>query len=419
MRFIADLHIHSKYSRATSQEMNIPAIARAAKIKGIKLVATGDFTHPEYFALLREHLKDGENGLYLYGDTYFILSTEVNNIYSAGGKLRRIHNLIYCPSLESAQKINNMLTRYGRLEVDGRPTVSISSYDLVARVSEIEPRAFVVPAHIWTPWFSLFGSNSGFDSFEECFGDLSDEVFAVETGLSSDPPMNWRLSALDKKTLVSNSDAHSPSRLGREANVFNCEMDYDTLRAVLKTKDKSRFLFTIEFFPEEGKYHYDGHRNCGVRMNPTEAMLSGNVCPMCRKPLTVGVLHRVEELADRKPGTQPADVIPFKHLVPLEEIIAEALEMGRDTAGVARRYEELISALGSEFEILMDVPIEDIKSVDARVGEGVEMMRQGRVTVEPGYDGVFGVVQVLPGDRRRTLEIEEDVKGDDKQMRLF
>jgi uncharacterized protein (TIGR00375 family) len=419
MRFIADLHIHSRFSRATSQEMDIPAIARAARIKGIKLVATGDFTHPRYFASLSEHLKEGANGLYLYGDTYFILSTEVNNIYSAGGKLRRIHNLIYCPSLKSAQEINKMLARYGRLEVDGRPTVSISSYDLLARVIEIEPRAFIVPAHIWTPWFSLFGSNSGFDSFEDCFGDLADEVFAVETGLSSDPPMNWRLSALDRKTLISNSDAHSPSRLGREANVFNCELDYDTLRTVLKTKDKSRFLFTIEFFPEEGKYHYDGHRNCGVRMSPAEAMLSGNVCPMCRKPLTVGVLHRVEELADRKPDSCPDDVIPFKHLVPLEEIIAEALELGRDTAGVARRYEELVKALGSEFEILMDVPIDDIKRVDARVGEGVERMRKGDVTVEPGYDGVFGVVQVLPGERRRTIEAGQDVKTDDRQMRLF
>ncbi|MGQ9678749.1 MAG: endonuclease Q family protein [bacterium] len=419
MRFIADLHIHSRFSRATSQDMDIPAIARAAKMKGIKLVGTGDFTHPRYFDSLKTHLREGGNGLFLYGDTYFILSAEVNNIYSEGGRLRRIHNLIYAPTIESAQRITKMLSQYGKLEVDGRPTVSISSYNLVARVLEIDPRAFIVPAHIWTPWFSLYGSNSGFDSFEECFGDLADEVFAVETGLSSDPPMNWRLSELDKKTLVSNSDAHSPSRLGREANVFDCELDYDTLRLVLKTKDRSRFLFTIEFFPEEGKYHYDGHRNCGVRMSPNEAMLSGNMCPICGKGLTVGVLHRVEELADRKPDETPKDLIPFRHLVPLEEIVAEALGQGRDTVGVAHRYEELIQNLGSEFEILMEVSIEDIRRVDEKVAEGVERMRQGHVNLEPGYDGVFGIVQVLPGEKRRTVEPGELGRGEDKQMRLF
>lgn len=419
MRFIADLHIHSRFSRATSQEMDIPAIAQMAKMKGMKLVATGDFTHPQYFESLITHLRDGGNGLFLYGDTYFILSAEVNNIYSEGGRLRRIHNLIYAPSLESAQEITKLLARYGKIEVDGRPTVSISSYNLVAQVLEIDPRAFIVPAHIWTPWFSLYGSNSGFDSFKQCFGDMADEVFAVETGLSSDPPMNWRLSELDKKTLISNSDAHSPSRLGREANVFNCELDYDTIRMVLKTKDRSRLLFTIEFFPEEGKYHYDGHRSCGIRMSPNEAMLSGNLCPICGRGLTVGVLHRVEELADRKPDETPGDVIPFKHLVPLEEIVAEAMEKGRDTATVAHRYEELIRALGSEFEILMEVPIEDIRRVDAKVAEGVERMRQKQVSLDPGYDGVFGIVQVLPGEKRRAVEPGALVKGEEKQLRLF
>lgn len=420
MRFIADLHIHSRYSRATSQEMEIPSIARFAQLKGIKLVGTGDFTHPEYFAHLRALLKEAGNGLYRYGETYFILSTEVNNIYSAGGRLRRIHNLIYCPTFESAEALNRMLAGYGKLEVDGRPTVSISSYELLGRVLEIEPRAFVVPAHIWTPWFSLYGSNSGFNSLEECFADLSDEVFALETGLSSDPPMNWRLSALDKKTLVSNSDAHSPSRLGREANVFDCELDYDTLRAVLKTRDRRRFLFTIEFFPEEGKYHYDGHRNCRVRLAPREALLSGNICPVCGKPVTVGVLHRVEELADRKPEEVPADMIPFKHLVPLEEIIAEGLGVGRETAGVSRKYEELVQALGPEFDILMEVPIEDIRRVDARVAEGVERMRRGQVELEPGYDGVFGTVRVFPDSHPEPPAPEiSPPSPDERQLRLF
>lgn len=416
MRFIADLHIHSRFSRATSQDMDIPAIARAAKQKGIKLVATGDFTHPEYFKSLGRNLVAVGNGLYQAGDVYFIINTEVNNIYSAGGRLRRIHNMIFVPSLETARAVSDMLAGYGKLEADGRPTVSISSYELLARVLEIDARAFIVPAHIWTPWFSLYGANSGFDSFEECFGDLSSEVFAVETGLSSDPPMNWRLSELDKKTLISNSDAHSPSRLGREANVFDCELSYDEIRAVLKTGDRQRFLFTIEFFPEEGKYHYDGHRNCGIRLAPAESILSGDVCPVCGRHLTVGVLHRVEKLADREPAAVPQDRIPFKHLVPLEEIIAEALGIGRDAAGVGKKYEELIAVLGSEFDILMDVPVADIARIDERIAQGVERMRQGEVLLEPGYDGVFGRVRVLPDARPEPL-VRDGEKGE--QLRLF
>lgn len=397
--------------------MDIPIIARAAKMKGITLVATGDFTHPEYFNSLQKYLKPAGNGLYCYGDTYFIVTTEVNNIYSAGGRLRRIHNMIFVPSLESAQKVAEFLSRYGNLKVDGRPTVSISSYELLARVLEIDPKAFLVPAHIWTPWFSLFGSNSGFDSLEECFSDLSGEVFAVETGLSSDPPMNWRLSALDKKTLISNSDAHSPNRLGREANVFDCELSYDAIREVLKTKDKKRFLFTIEFFPEEGKYHYDGHRQCGVRLSPAQSILSGTVCPVCGRRLTVGVMHRVEKLADRKPEEVPKDVIPFRHLVPLEEIIAEVLGVGRDTSGVAKKYEEMVRALGSEFEILLDVPIEDIARFDEKIAKGVDRMRRGEIVVEPGYDGVFGVVKVLPFSLKSQPPPPSGEKGG--QLKLF
>ncbi|MGQ9708169.1 MAG: endonuclease Q family protein [bacterium] len=418
MRFIADLHIHSRFSRATSQEMEIPAIARAARQKGLKLMATGDFTHPEYFETLKRYLKPAGNGLYVYEDVYFIVNTEVNNIYSAGGRLRRIHNLIFVPSLESAKAINEMLGRYGKLEADGRPSLSLTSYELVARVMEIEPGAFVVPAHIWTPWFSLYGANSGFDSFEECFGDLTDEVFAVETGLSSDPPMNWRLSTLDKKTLISNSDAHSPSRLGREANVFDCELDYDEIRRVLKAKDKSKFLLTIEFFPEEGKYHYDGHRQCGVRLAPAQSILSGDICPVCGRRLTVGVLHRVEALADRKPDEVPKDdMIPFKHLVPLEEIIAEALGVGRDTASAGKKYQEMINGLGGEFEILMDVPISEIARFGERIAQGVEAMRRGEIIIEPGYDGVFGLVRVLPDSVRGQPAATNARKGE--QLRLF
>lgn len=417
MRFIADLHIHSKFSRATSQEMDIPAIAKAARQKGIKLMATGDFTHPEYFESLKRYLKPAGNGLYVYEDIYFIVNTEVNNIYSAGGRLRRIHNMIFVPNLESAKRISEALGKYGKLEADGRPSLSLSSYELVARVLEIEPKAFVVPAHIWTPWFSLYGANSGFDSFEECFGDLADEVFAVETGLSSDPPMNWRLSTLDKKTLISNSDAHSPSRLGREANVFACELSYDEIRQVLKTKDRSKFLFTIEFFPEEGKYHYDGHRQCGVRLTPAQSTLSGDICPVCGRRLTVGVLHRVETLADRKLEEVPKDMIPFKHLVPLEEIIAEALGVGRDTGAVSKKYEEMITGLGSEFEILMDAPVSEIARFGERIAQGVELMRKGEIIIEPGYDGVFGVVRVLPDSEKKQTPVLQGDKGE--QLRLF
>jgi uncharacterized protein (TIGR00375 family) len=398
MQFIADLHIHSRFSRATSRDMDIPAIAAAAKTKGIKLVATGDFTHPEYFKSLKQHLKPTGTGLFTHDGTYFMLNVELNGIYSAGGKLRRIHNMVFVPSFETAEKLSAWLDGYGKLASDGRPTLSLSSKVLLAKLLEIDPRAFLVPAHIWTPWFSLYGSNSGFDSIEECFEDLSGEIFAVETGLSSDPPMNWRLSALDNRTLISNSDAHSPGRLGREANVFDCELSYDAIRDVLKTKDKKRFLYTIEFFPEEGKYHYDGHRACGVSFAPAQALVNDNLCPGCGRQITIGVLHRVEQLADRKPEDVPTDMIPFRHLVPLEEVIGEALGVGRDTVQVHKLYEALVQALGSEFEVLLNSPIPDIeRNSNERVGLGIERMRRGEVQATAGYDGVFGVIQVLPG----------------------
>jgi uncharacterized protein (TIGR00375 family) len=398
MDFIADLHIHSRFSRATSREMEIPHLAVAAKRKGIQLLATGDFTHPEWFALLKEHLKPAGNGLFTHGGTHFILNVELNSIYSSGGKLRRIHNLVFVPSFEAAAKLTAWLDGYGKLASDGRPTLSVSSYDLLAKLLEIDPRAFLVPAHIWTPWFSLFGSNSGFDTIEECFGDLAGEIFAVETGLSSDPPMNWRLSALDRLSLVSNSDAHSPNRLGREANVFDCELAFDALRDTLKRKDRARFRRTLEFFPEEGKYHFDGHRNCHISVSPEQALGTDNICPVCGRPLTIGVLHRVEQLADRKPAELPTDVVPFRHLVPLEEIIGESLGQGRDTVGVGRIYDGMLDRLGSEFHILLDAPVADIVDCsNERVGQGIERMRAGEVTAIAGYDGVFGVIQVLPG----------------------
>lgn len=402
MQFIADLHIHSRFSRATSREMDIPMLSKYAKKKGIRLLGTGDFTHPEYSKSLASNLEPTGNGLFLHGDTYFILNVEVNSIYSSGGKLRRIHNLLFFPSLEGAQEMSAFLGKYGRIESDGRPTVSVSSREILARLLEIDERAFLVPSHIWTPWFSLFGSNSGFDAIEECFGDLSGEIFAVETGLSSDPPMNWRLSALDRRTLISNSDAHSPSRLGREANVFDCELSYDAIRQTLKNKDSNRLLSTIEFFPEEGKYHYDGHRACGVCLSPDEAKANNDLCPVCGRKLTVGVLHRVLELADRKADEVPKDMIPYKHLVPLEEILSEALGQGRDSAGVQKVYDALVAAFGSEFGVLLDTSTPEIERLAGeKVALGIERMRKGEVEAKPGYDGMFGVIAVLPGGSTR------------------
>ena len=420
MKFIADLHIHGRFSRATSREMDIPMLDRYARKKGIALVATGDFTHPEYFKSLKQSLLPQDTGFYRHGDTQFVLSVEVNNIYSAGGRLRRIHNLIYVPSLETAAQFTAVVDKYGKLAADGRPTLSMSSYELLARLLEVDERAFLVPAHIWTPWFSLFGSNSGFDSLDECFGDLSDRIFAVETGLSSDPPMNWRLSVLDARTLISNSDAHSPSRLGREANVFDCEMTYDSVRETLEKKDRRRFLNTIEFFPEEGKYHYDGHRSCNILMSPAQSLQSGDVCPVCGRKLTVGVLHRVEQLADRRPDEVPGDVIPFLHLVPLEEIIAEALGHGRDTAAVQKSYDDLVRDMGSEFEVLIDAPVAEIeKHGGERVAEAVDRMRRGEVSVTPGYDGVFGIVSLLPGSAKANQSNTEPDAEPGQQLGLF
>ncbi|MEO0094114.1 MAG: endonuclease Q family protein [candidate division WOR-3 bacterium] len=415
MEFIADFHIHSLFSRATSQDMVIPQIVASAQRKGIKLLGTGDFTHPKWLELLKKDLKPTGGGLFTCKDIYFILTAEVNNIYTKNAKLRRIHNIIFAPDFSDVERINKFLSRYGNLASDGRPTIALDSYQMLAKIKELAPRAFIVPSHIWTPWFSLYGSHSGFDSIEDCFGDLSHEIFALETGLSSDPAMNWRLSALDDYSLISNSDAHSPSRLGREANVFDCDLTYDEIRTVLKTKDRKKFLYTIEFFPEEGKYHYDGHRNCKVRLSPKQSVLNNDLCPVCGRRLTIGVLHRVESLADRPEGFIPENAIPYKNLVPLEEIIAEALGVGRDTAAVRLKYENLVKNLGGEFTVLLSAPIEAIKQYsDERIALGVAKMRQGEITVIPGYDGVFGTIKIFSEE---TQPISEKVAGE--QMTLF
>jgi uncharacterized protein (TIGR00375 family) len=417
MQFIADLHIHSHFSRATSHDMLIPRIAEIARLKGIKLLGTGDFTHPKWLEMLKKDLKPTGTGFFIYKDIYFVLTTEVNNIYTKNAKLRRIHNIIFSPDFKDVDKINQFLAKYGSLASDGRPTLSLDSYKMLAEIKELSPKSFLVPSHIWTPWFSLYGSNSGFDSIKDCFGDLTKEIVALETGLSSDPAMNWRLSELDSFSLISNSDAHSPSRLGREANVFDCELSYDEIYNVLKTKDNKKFLYTIEFFPEEGKYHYDGHRNCQVRLSPKQSLLNNDLCPVCGRRLTIGVLHRVESLADREEGFVPPNAIPYKNLVPLEEIIAAALGVGRDTVAVQTKYESLVKNLGGEFNVLLAATIDDIKQFsDERIAIGVDKMRRRDISVLPGYDGVFGTIKIY-SDEAKEDTIHQ--KADGEQMSLF
>jgi len=403
---IADLHIHSCYSRATSKEMIIPKIAEYAKLKGIGMVGTGDFSHPEWLKELKRNLKP-HDGIFEYGGVKFILNVEVNNIYTKKGRLRRLHNLIFAPDFETVEKINSYWGKYGKLESDGRPILSVDTYDMFKALLDISPDIFLIPSHIWTPWFSLFGSNSGFDSIEECFEDLQGKFFAVETGLSSDPGMNWRLSSLDNYTLVSNSDAHSPNRLGREANVFKDDLDYYRLRDVLKNKDREQFLYTIEFYPQEGKYHFDGHRKCGVRLAPKDARFNNNLCPVCSRNLTIGVLHRVESLSDRDEGFVPQDAIPYKNLIPLEEIIAEAMGCGRDTVGVRNEYRRLCNVFGSEFEILLKAPVDELKNnTQEKIAIAIERVRRGDVIINPGFDGEFGEIKIFEKEKPTEAQLD-------------
>ncbi len=409
MIFIADFHIHSKYSRATSKNMDLENLDKWAKIKGIKVLGTGDFTHPEWFKGLKQKLESAESGLYkLKGagddETRFILTSEISCIYSKNNKVRKIHIIVFSPSFEICEKINTQLGWIGNLKSDGRPILGLDAKELAKIVLNASQDCFIVPAHLWTPWFSLFGSRSGFDSIEECFEDYTKYIFAGETGLSSDPEMNWRISNLDKITLISNSDAHSPAKLGREANVFNAELSYPTIIEAIKAKDPAKFLYTIEFFPQEGKYHYDGHRVCDISLSPQESKKYNNICPNCGKPLTLGVLNRVEELADRPTNFKPKGLIPFKSLIPLEEIIANALGQGTGTKRVNQQYQNLIKEFGKEFEILLNTSEEDLKRATlAEIAEGIVRVRQGRVSLEPGYDGVYGKIKIFSQQEQKKL----------------
>jgi uncharacterized protein (TIGR00375 family) len=416
MEFIADFHIHSKYSRATSPQMDLEHLDAAAGIKGIKVLGTGDFTHPAWFENLKEKLEPAEPGLFKLknsnSETRFILTAEISCIYSKGGKVRKIHIIIFSPDFSAVEKINSQLSWIGNLKSDGRPILGLDAKELAKIALNASPDCLVVPAHIYTPWFSLFGSKSGFDSIEECFEEYSEYIFAGETGLSSDPPMSWRNSNLDKITLISNSDAHSPAKLGREANVFNTELDYQSIIEAIKTKNPEKFLYTIEFFPEEGKYHFDGHRNCGIRFSPQETKKYNGLCPVCGKPLTVGVLNRIEKLADRKEGFIPEKSLPFKSLVPLEEIIADVLNCSAGTKAVGKEYKKLIEKFGSEFEVLLNISEKELAAASlVEISQAVIRVREGKVIKEPGYDGVYGKIKTFG----RT-EGEKEVSG---QKSLF
>ncbi|MGL1861580.1 MAG: UvrD-helicase domain-containing protein [Pseudodesulfovibrio sp.] len=422
-RFTADLHIHSRFSRATSKKLTIRNLAAWGRLKGLNVLGTGDFTHPEWLAEIEEQLKDNGKGLFtlrdpkgleaevpsfegtIDGRTRFMLQTEISSIYKRGGKVRKVHNLIYMPNLDSVKRFNEKLGQVGNLASDGRPIVGLDSRDLLDMVLECHPQAFLVPAHIWTPWFSLFGSKSGFDSIKECYGDYAGEIFAMETGLSSDPEMNWTWSELDRIKLISNSDAHSGEKLGREANLFRGEMSFEGIYRALRGEGLGhKFLGTVEFFPEEGKYHMDGHRKCGVVMDPHETMARGGICPVCGKPVTVGVYNRILELADRQEPVKPAGAPDFTSMIPLKEILSEVVGTGPNTKKVNTLYMKLMKDFGTEMDILQRVPTEDFNKYSCYLGEALTRMREGNVIRKPGYDGEFGVITVFNDKERAQIK---------------
>lgn len=406
MKVIADLHIHSKYSRATSRDMDIPSITRYAQIKGLNVIGTGDFTHPLWIETLKKTLTEVSDTslLRLQGNdqvsVHFMLTAEVSTIFDFKSKTRKIHHVILAPSIEVAEQINSVLGKKGNLSVDGRPTLSMSAPELVEEIMAVSGENVIFPAHAWTPWFSLFGSINGFNSLSDCYQEMTKHIFALETGLSSDPPMNWRLSALDNYCLVSNSDSHSPYpyRIGREANVFELKkLSYHEIVDSIRQKDPERFKFTIETNPAYGKYHWTGHRNCNISMPPRESKRLGGRCPVCHRPLTRGVDERVEDLADRPVGFRSKSAIGYVHLLPLQEIIGTILGTENLSASnIWKIYDSLISRFGNEYTVLLDAPLEQLaKTVDPKLAEAIVRVRQDQVTVVPGYDGVYGRLSII------------------------
>ena len=408
MKMIADLHIHSRFSMATSKEGTPENLDFWARKKGISLIGTGDFTHPVWREELKERLVSEENGLYRLRDEYvkeesrkfpgegtrFVVSGEISSIYKKNGKTRKVHNVILLPSLEAADAMAQRLEKIGNIHSDGRPILGLDSHDLLEMMLDVCPEGILIPAHIWTPHFSVLGAKSGFDSVEECFEELAPYIHALETGLSSDPAMNWRISKLDRYQLVSNSDAHSPSKLGREANLLDIDCSYEGLYRAIQTGEGLEG--TVEFFPEEGKYHFDGHRKCGVSLSPVEAERLGGICPVCGKKLTMGVDHRVEQLADRAEGFVKKDGKKYESLVPLPEVISTCMGYSAASKKVQGCFEQMIQTLGTEFDILRNVPSEDIKScAGERIAEGIENVRTGNVKRIPGYDGEYGKIELF------------------------
>ncbi|MCK5243235.1 DNA helicase UvrD [bacterium] len=398
--YFADLHIHSRFSRATSKQMEVQTLYYWAQRKGIQLMGTGDFTHPEYFKELKEHLEMDPSGFYRVrgcdDKVMFVPSAETSHIYKQGGKTRRVHMLIIARTLESVQEINRALAARGNVASDGRPIFGFSARHLCTLVREIDPDTLMVPAHIWTPWFSVLGERSGFDSLAECFEDELSFISAIETGLSSDPEMNWRLSQLDNLAIISNSDAHSPSKIGRECNAFRGPMTRTKLWETLRNRDTDTFRFTVEFFPEEGKYHWPGHSNCKVSLSPEAYREAQGICPVCRKPVTGGVASRVEMLADRPEGYIPEKAVPSVHLVPLDEVISEAMGKGPATKGVQMVWDRLIEEGRNEMNILMFMPAGQVREIAGeKVARAVMQMRQGEVQAIAGYDGIYGRVKIF------------------------
>lgn len=425
MRQILDLHIHSKYSRACSSQLVLAHIDETCRIKGIDIIATGDFTYPEWFLNIKNELEEINNsGLYKLKEAVddklkFLLSTELALIYKdadpshKGGasKVRRIHIVVQAPNIKAVEELNNYLDKKYNIRSDGRPILGMKAPELVKLCLSIHPKFLIYPAHAWTPWFAVFGSKSGFDSLEECFHDQTENIYAIETGLSSDPAMNWRLSALDKITILSNSDAHSLPNIGREASVMDLDnITYDEIYRVIKEKDLKKLKYTIEFYPEEGMYHFDGHRDCGVRFSPEETKKNKGICPVCKKPLTIGVMNRVAELADRPIGFKPENVAGFKKLVELDKIIAEALDIkSRQSQQVQAEYNSLIKKGGSEMNVLLDEPLENLEKMTLPIiAEGIKRVREGKLIVEPGFDGQYGTVKIFSPKEK-----------EDKQRKLF
>ena len=416
MKLVADIHLHSHFSRATSKNLTFEHLWKWAQLKGVQVVATGDIAHPGWLAELQTKLAPAEDGLFQLKPEYaaavadevppscrgtvrFLIGGEISNIYKKYDRTRKVHNIVFAPSVEATTILQAELEKIGNIRSDGRPILGLDSRDLLEIVLEVDDRCHLIPAHIWTPWFSILGSKSGFDSLEECYTDLTPHIFAVETGLSSDPPMNWRVSWLDDYTLISNSDAHSPPKLAREATLFDTELSYDALFGALQSGDPEQFLGTIEFFPEEGKYHLDGHRKCEVCWEPVTTIANEGRCSRCGKPVTIGVYHRIEELADRAPGARRPSAAPFTSLIPLPEALSEILGVGPNSKRVQTEYLRLLGRLGPELAILRALPLEEIAAAGGpHLAEGIRRMRKGEVIAQSGYDGEYGVIRLFDGE---------------------